>query len=36
MRAVEGYVIPEKYKVLEKLKVTVPEAYFYWAMAVGR
>ena len=35
MRAVEGYVFPEKYKVLEKLKVTVPEAYFYWALAVG-
>jgi len=35
MGAVEGYVFPEKYKVFEKLKVTVPEAYFYWAMAVG-
>jgi hypothetical protein len=24
-----------KYKVLERLKVINPEAYFYWAMAVG-
>lgn len=26
---------PGKYKVLERLKVTNPEAYFYWALAVG-
>jgi len=23
-----------KYKVLERLKVTNPEAYFYWALAI--
>ena len=26
---------PEKYKVLERLKVINPAAYFYWALAVG-
>jgi len=25
----------EKYKILEKLKTIIPEAYFYWALAVG-
>lgn len=32
---VEKTVLPKKYKILERLKVLGPEAYFYWALAVG-
>ncbi len=28
-------ILPEKYKILERLKVISLEAYFYWALAVG-
>ncbi len=28
-------MLPEKYKILEKLKAIIPEVYFYWALAVG-
>lgn len=27
--------LPGKYKILERLKVINPEAYFYWALAIG-
>ena len=32
---IQGMVFPEKYKILERLKFVGPEAYFYWALAVG-
>lgn len=32
---IQGMVLPEKYKILEKLKIISPEAYFYWVSAVG-
>lgn len=32
---VKDAVFPEKYKVLERLKVVNPDAYFYWALAMG-
>ena len=32
---IQGTAFTEKYKILERLKVVGPEAYFYWAMAVG-
>lgn len=35
LMAVKGCVFPERYKILEKLRAAVPEAYFYWAQAVG-
>lgn len=33
--AVQGRVFPAKYKILEGLKAANPEAYFYWALAMG-
>ena len=35
MSLVQGLKLSEKYKILEKLKIIIPEAYFYWALAVG-
>ncbi|MBU4376894.1 MAG: nucleotidyl transferase AbiEii/AbiGii toxin family protein [Candidatus Omnitrophica bacterium] len=35
MSLTQGLMLPEKYKILEKLKTIIPEAYFYWALAVG-
>ena len=35
MDAVKDFAFPDKFKVLERIKGAVPEAYFYWAMAVG-
>ncbi len=32
---IQGMALPEKYKILEKLKVISSEAYFYWVLAVG-
>jgi len=32
---IEGINLPEKYKILERLKVVNPEAYFYWVLGVG-
>jgi len=32
---IPGIMLPEKYKILERLKVISPEAYFYWVLAVG-
>ncbi|MBU2034516.1 MAG: nucleotidyl transferase AbiEii/AbiGii toxin family protein [Candidatus Omnitrophica bacterium] len=32
---IQGMALPEKYKILEKLKIISPEAYFYWVSAVG-
>ncbi|MFZ2357069.1 MAG: hypothetical protein WAW67_04530 [Candidatus Omnitrophota bacterium] len=32
---IQGIMLPEKYKILERLKVISPEVYFYWALAVG-
>ena len=34
MSMVKDRVFPEKYKILEKLRAALPEAYFYWALAV--
>ena len=31
----DGMNLPEKYKILERLKVVNPEAYFYWVLGVG-
>ena len=36
MDAVKNLVFPDKFKILERLKGAVPEAYFYWVMAVGQ
>ena len=35
MSLTQGLTFPEKYKIFEKLKTIIPEAYFYWALAVG-
>lgn len=35
MDMVKERVFPVQYKILERLKTPVPEAYFYWAMGVG-
>jgi len=35
MSLVQGLKLPEKYKILERLKVIIPEAYFYWVLAAG-
>jgi hypothetical protein len=35
MSLTQGLVLPGKYRILEKLKTIIPEAYFYWALAVG-
>ena len=32
---IKGKKLPEEYKILERLKVVNPEAYFYWVLAVG-
>ena len=32
---IQEIMLPEKYKILERLKVISPEAYFYWVLAVG-
>jgi hypothetical protein len=29
-------MFPEEYKILERLKAIIPEAYFYWALAIGK
>ncbi len=33
MALVKDFVFPAQYKILERLKATAPEAYFYWAMS---
>jgi len=33
MALVKVSVFPSQYKILERLKAAVPEAYFYWAMS---
>lgn len=35
MSLTQRLMLPEKYKILEKLKTIMSEAYFYWALAVG-
>ena len=35
MDAVKDLAFPDRFKILERLKGAVPEAYFYWAMAVA-
>lgn len=35
MSLTQGLALPGKYKILERLKTIIPEAYFYWALAVG-
>lgn len=35
MSLIQGLTLPEKYKILEKLKTIIPEVYFYWVLAVG-
>ncbi|MDO8662852.1 MAG: nucleotidyl transferase AbiEii/AbiGii toxin family protein [Candidatus Omnitrophota bacterium] len=35
LSSIKDVVLPGKYKILERLKVINPEAYFYWALAVG-
>ena len=32
---IQGKSLPEKYKILERLKVISPETYFYWVLAAG-
>ena len=32
---IQEIMLPERYKILERLKVISPEAYFYWVLAVG-
>ena len=32
---IKGRKLPEEYKILERLKVVNPEAYFYWILGVG-
>jgi len=34
LSSIKDAIFPGKYKILERLKVTNPEAYFYWALAV--
>ena len=35
MSLIQGIMLLGKYKILEKLKVISPEAYFYWVLAAG-
>jgi len=35
MSLTQGLMFPGKYKILEKLKTIIPEAYFYWVLAIG-
>lgn len=35
MDMVKGRVFPEQFKILGRLKKSVPEAYFYWVLGVG-
>ena len=32
---IEGMTLPERYKILERLKAVNPEAYFYWVLGYG-
>jgi hypothetical protein len=36
MDMVKDRAFPEQYKILERLKTPVPEAYFYWAMSFSK
>ncbi|MFH1504492.1 MAG: nucleotidyl transferase AbiEii/AbiGii toxin family protein [Candidatus Omnitrophota bacterium] len=31
----QGMTFPKEYKILERLQAVIPEAYFYWALAIG-
>jgi hypothetical protein len=35
MSLVQELKLPKEYKILEKLKTIIPEAYFYWVLAIG-
>ena len=35
MNSIKGRVFSERYRILDRLKAAVPEAYFYWVLAVG-
>ena len=35
LSSIKDMALPGKYKILERLKVINPDAYFYWALAIG-